>query len=372
MKQNIPLFKVRMTGGAAEAVKATVESGWIGQGPRVEEFERGLVDYIQYPHLVTLNSATSALQLGLRLAGVRPYDQVLSSPLTCFATNTPILASHATIKWADVDPQTCNIDIDDVVKKVSDDTAAILFVHWGGVPVDVEQLVSRVTDKLGKCPPIIEDCAHSMGSYYKGGTHHVGTNGNFGAFSFQAIKHLTTADGGMLTMAPEFHRRAKLMRWYGIDRDNPNKKDFRSELPVEEWGYKFHMNDVAAVMGIENLKTLDEAVDRHRDNAAYYDQELRGLDGLGFFDIPEGSRPAYWLYTMKVERREDFMRHLRDHGIVASRTHERNDIHPCVERFQVELPKLDSFNTKVCCIPVGWWVSDEDREYIVEVIKQGW
>lgn len=371
----IPLFKTFVTQDAANASRDTLLSGYLTQGPKVQQFESELAKYLGYKYGATVNNATAGLHLALRLAGVKTYSQVITTPLTCFATNAAVLGSHASPLWADVDPSNCNIDINDVVNKVSEDTYAIVCVHWAGVPVDVVSMRERVTQKLGYCPPIIEDCAHAFGGTYKGGQTKIGASGNFCSFSFQAIKHLTTGDGGLLTVPAEEYRRAKLLRWYGIDRegDQSKKKDFRSDIPVHEWGYKYHMNDVCASIGIENLKVVEEKVVQVcKDNARYYTQELQGVDGVELCEVPEGADPSYWLYTIKVDNRDGFRDALRDKGIVASKVHDRNDKHPCVQRFRVDLPQLDSIEDRYICIPVGWWVTPEDREYIVQSIKEGW
>lgn len=372
----IPLFKSFMTEAAAEAAKQTLLSGYLTQGPVVEKLEQELITYLNYPYIATVNTATAGLHLALRLAGVKPGSQVISCPLTCFASNTPILAQYASIKWADVDPNTCNIDIDDVVQKVDEDIDAILVIHWGGVPVDIVSLEKKVASKLGYCPPIIEDCAHAFGATYKDYGSPVGTLGNFCSFSFQAIKHLVGAgDGGLLTVPQEQYERAKLLRWYGIDRDSTKNKskDFRSDIPVKEWGYKYHMNDVVASVLLENLKVVDKQVlSIHRSNAAFYRQELRNVNGLELFEEPFGSNPSYWLFTIKVARRDDFMEMMKAKGVIVSKVHERNDNHPCIAQFKISLPKLDSFADNYICIPVGWWVRPENREYIVQCIKEGW
>jgi dTDP-4-amino-4,6-dideoxygalactose transaminase len=372
MKQkNIPLFKVYMSHNAVDQASQVLRSGYIGQGPIVDKFEAALSSWVGGASLVTLNSGTSALHLALHLAGVGPGDEVISTPLTCSATNTPILHTGANIVWADTDPLTCNIDIEDVIEKVSEQTKAIVFVHWGGTPVSVGKLKSGIIEKLGSCPLIIEDCAHAMGAFYMGkNSSQVGSSGNLCCFSFQAIKHLTSIDGGMLSLPLESLRKAKLLRWYGIDREEKRKGDFRCETDISEGGWKYHMNDVSAAVGLGNLSDLPEILSKHRSNGMFYSKTLDGVDGIELFDSTECS--AFWLYTLKVERRADFIRMMKDVGIMTSRVHERNDIHSCFEKFKADLPKLDSINDRIVCIPVGWWVDEEERNYITEKVKGGW
>jgi dTDP-4-amino-4,6-dideoxygalactose transaminase len=191
-------------------------------------------------------------------------------------------------------------------------------------------------------------------------------------YSLQAIKHITAIDGGLL-LSPhqELHRRGKLIRWYGIDRDS-NRKDFRCEADIEEWGFKFHMNDVCATVGIENLKHADELIKTHQSNAAYYDKHLKNVNGVTLLTRHEGHESAFWIYSMLVDDRDGFYKWMKKCGIVVSQVHERNDKHSCVKEFRSTLPTLDKTISKIVSIPVGWWVTKEEREYIVDCIKTGW
>ena len=266
------------------------------------------------------------------------------------------------------------MDLDDLERKLSPKTKVILVVHWGGNPLDLDRL-SNIQNKYlslyGFRPAIIEDCAHSFGSSYKGSL--VGTTGNIATFSFQAIKHLTSVDGGCILFPHrEQVNRARLLRWYGIDREQ-NRKDFRCENNITEFGFKMHMNDVNASIGLTNLKEVENSViARHMDNADFYDSELGSIPGLNLVTRVKDSKSASWLYTILVERQNDFFTHLGNHNIQVSRVHERNDKHTCVTNYQCFLPGVDKTVKSMACIPVGWWVTQEQRQYIVDVIKKGW
>jgi dTDP-4-amino-4,6-dideoxygalactose transaminase len=200
----------------------------------------------------------------------------------------------------------------------------------------------------------------------------LGNHGNICTYSFQAIKHVTSVDGGMLVVPhQELHRRAKLSRWYGIDRDT-NKKDFRCEADIPEWGFKFHMNDVNATIGIENFKKVKEIVGKHQLNGKYYDKHLKNIEGVTLLERKRDRESAFWIYSMLVDKKDDFMNYMKECGIIVSQVHERNDIHSCVNKFKSHLPNLDKVVPKTISIPVGWWVTDEQREYIVDCIKKGW
>jgi len=383
MKTNkqIDLFKVHMAPTAAEEVAKVLNSGYIGQGPKVDEFENQLKDFFNHDFVQTVNSGTSALHMAIHLLkkpnsnwpGMQEGDEILATALTCTASNFPILANGLKIKWVDIDPTTLNMDLDDLARKITPKTKAIILVHWGGYPSDlnkVKQIQTQAEELYGFKPAVIEDGAHALGSKYMG--KHIGTHGNLTMYSLQAIKHITAIDGGLL-LSPhqELHRRGKLIRWYGIDRDS-NRKDFRCEADIEEWGFKFHMNDVCATVGIENLKHANELIKTHQSNAAYYDKHLKNVNGVTLLTRHEGYESAFWIYSMLVDDRDGFYKWMKKCGIVVSQVHERNDKHSCVKEFRSTLLTLDKTISKIVSIPVGWWVTKEEREYIVDCIKTGW
>lgn len=380
-KKEIPLFKVFMSENAAPEVAKVLNSGYVGQGPKVEEFEKDLKDFFDVDYLLTINSATSAEHLALHMLkkpyyewpGIEDGDEVLCTPLTCTASNWPVLANNMKIRWVDIDEKTLNMDLDDLERKISPKTKAIMLVHWGGYPNDldrVKEIQNKCKELYGFKPAVIEDCAHSMGSSYKGKL--IGNHGNLCTFSLQAIKHITSVDGGVLLVPhKELLTRGKLLRWYGIDRDG-DRKDFRCEADVMEWGFKFHMNDVMATVGIENLKHASDIIEKHKSNAAFYDNELKGVPGVTLLERKPGFESSFWIYSMLVENRSEFMKHMKDHGIAVSQVHERNDKHTCVREYRSPLPTLDRTIGNVISIPVGWWVTEEDRQYIVDCIKKGW
>ena len=371
----IPLFKVRMSPEAAVGVADVLASGYVGQGPKCEEFEREFSRLIGAPEpVLLLNSCTSAIDLALHLIGVGPGDEVITTPITCTATNSPPALRGARLVWADVDPLTGNIDPADVARKVTARTKAVIAVNWGGRRPDYGALF------LASPAPIIEDAAH--------GPYSRNPLASSICWSFQAIKHLTTGDGGALLTAPDGMKRAKLLRWYGLDRESG--ADFRCAQNIQEIGYKYQSNDIAAAIGLANLPGMAAAVERHQANARYYAHFLRGIPGVTVPPFDPAS--SYWLFTILVDDRADFMAHLAERGIATSQVHARNDKHDAfkavsrrrvascrlgdAERMYVEydtdepwhLPGVDSFDARQVSIPVGWWVSDAQREYIARVI----
>jgi dTDP-4-amino-4,6-dideoxygalactose transaminase len=375
MIKDIPLFKVFMDENVSTPLQTILQSGYIGQGPKVDEFEQKLSTYFGNPYINTLNSGTSGLHLALHLikqADTKDRDEVITTPLTCTATNFPIVANGLKIKWADLDPTTCNIDLADVKRKIGPKTLAIMTVHWGGCPCDLDELEKIKQDAMklyGNEIHIIEDCAHAIGSKFKDKL--IGNGSNFAVFSFQAIKHLTTGDGGLLICPNDhFHRQAKLLRWYGLDRTS--SADFRCEQNIADWGFKFHMNDIAATIGIENLKHLNDIISKHHENYNWLYEKIKNVNGLKTMAVSHNSYSSSWIMTLLVDRRDEFMRKMKEYGIGVSRVHDRNDKHDCLKQFRSFLPNTDYVCNHICCIPCGWWLSEEDRCYIADKILKGW
>ena len=376
MSSLIPLFKVFMSEDVREPINSTLFSGQITQGPRVEEFEKKLQEVFNYPYIVTLNSATAGLTLALRMIkDMHPESfEVLTVPLTCMATNVPILANDLSVKWVDVDRETGLIDLVDLESKITVKTKIIMFVHWGGYPLDMDKLnaiLDRKESEIGFRPTIIEDCAHAFLSEYNGKM--LGASGNYAVFSLQAIKHLTTGDGGLLFCPDEAsYNQAKLLRWYGINRDKRNYKgtDLRLEADVVDWGYKFHMNDINATMGIYNLPHIAGLIELARDNARFYDANIKNSKISCFQKYEVAKKSAFWLYTVMVDEKQKFIDYMKANNIMVSQVHQRNDVHTCFNEYVVSLPNLDYVEKHIICIPVGWWITPELRSYIVEKINQ--
>ena len=349
------------------------------------KFEDVLKEFFDNDRVVTTNSATSALHLifhmlkeyGLGENKIKidePEDHVLTTPLTCTATNWPIISNNINLKWVDVNPENCNMDLSDLENKLNQNTKAVVVVHWGGYPVDLERLKEiqiNFEKKYGFKFVIIEDCAHAFGAKTEG--QKIGNTGNISTFSFQAIKHLTSVDGGCVNFnCDEDVERAKLLRWYGIDR-NENRKDFRCESDILNVGFKFHMNDVNAYIGRMNYEPVsNELLQKHIENGHFYNQNLKDIKDLELMNYSDKLDIPFWIYTIKVKNRDKFMKHMESKNIIVSRVHERNDKHTATKAYQTNLPLLESFIDEMVCIPVGWWVGENERKYILDSIKEGW
>jgi dTDP-4-amino-4,6-dideoxygalactose transaminase/GNAT superfamily N-acetyltransferase len=358
----IPLFKVFMAPNVLKPLGEVLYSGYITQGEQVEKFENQLRDRMQHPYVLTLNSATSGLTLALRMLDLPAGSEVLCTALTCTATNWAVLANGLHIKWVDTERCSPLMCFEDLESKITWTTKAILVVHWGGESLDMTRL-NRIRDTYGI--PIIEDCAHAFGAFND--ENYVGLSGNISVYSFQAIKTLTAGDGGLIVLPTQKqYDRAKLLRWFGISREcQKNNTDFRMEHDIEEWGYKFHMNDINATIGIVNLPFVDVHLCASIRLREFYNERLSKLDG--YVRILS---PGTWLYTISVPDKAGFMGYMRENGISTSQVHQRNDIHSCVAQYKTDLPNLTKLEKNMVCIPIGWWVTEKEAVYIADCIAR--
>lgn len=360
----IKLFNVWMPKDVVGPLLEVLYSGYITQGAKVDEFEKALAYKVGNSKVLSLNSGTSALTLALRLANIGPGDEVISTPMTCIATNVPIVTAGAKIRWADVDPDTGLIDPENVDRKLTAKTKAIVAVDWGGLPCDYDTL-REVANGI----PLISDAAHSFGGRYKG--VRIGAVADFTAFSFQAIKTITTVDGGALTTRLyEDYERGKLLRWFGVDRENDTQ--FKGSLDVVEAGYKFHMNDVTAVIGLVQLQQMHTPLEHQRAGATRYQAGLSS-----FYEIPAVDYPvvsASWLMTVLLpdrQRRDTFVSWMESQSIECSQVHWRNDWHTAFKDFyDPHLPGVDRFTDRMVCIPNHWALTPQERTYIIKKMNE--
>jgi len=361
----IPLFKVRMPSSIDGPLLETIHSGYVGQGKKVEEFEWLLGDYIGNPNVLTTNSGTMALMIALRLAGVKPGDDVVSTAQTCSATSMAIKAVGANIVWADI-LLDGNISPESVRRHITPKTKAVMCVHWGGYPCALDPLLT-ICDERGI--QLVEDAAHALGAEYRG--FKVGNYGHFAAFSLQAIKHITTIEGGFVCCdRRDSYAKGKLLRWFGIDRDGP-RSDLRCELDIADAGYKGNLVDPLAVIGIEQMKALPGIVAKHRENAEYYRHELRGLVRVRPLPYEDDRASAYWLFSVLVDDKDKFRAFMAERGVMVSAVHSRNDVFSCFADSKREtLPGLDYFSDHQMAIPVHWALTEGERAHVIGAIRE--
>ena len=352
----IELFWPYMPKEAIEEVSKVLSSRFIGQGPKVDLFEKEFEKFFNVKYAVSLNSGTSALETAYDLIGLKKGDSVISTPLTCLATNLELLRRGCKIIWADILENTLCIDPVDVKRKITKKTKAVVQVHLGGIKADVGKLNI----------PVVSDAAQALGIF----------TGDYTCCSFQAIKQITTCDGGMLICPTERKRNeAKLFRWFGIDRNKKIKnnwqayKERKMTFDVKFAGTKRHMNDVAATMGIVGLAHYNYIQTVRGKQFSLYKEFLKDMDGIKIVDDPIN---MHWLMTILVERRDDFAKMLFEAGIDCNTVQVRNDIYAVFGGKRTDLPIMNKVEDKYISIPIGVHIKNEDIEYVCSCIKKGW
>lgn len=365
----IVLFHPHMPKNAKQYVCDVLDTRWIGQGPRVEQFENEFAQQFGGGCApLAVGSGTDALHLAYLLADVKEDDEVIAPVFTCTATNIPFLYMGAKIRFADVEKDTLNIDTDHVRSLINPKTKAIVCVHYGGLPCNMDEL-----HQMGREHgiQIIEDAAHALGATYKG--KKVGEMSDFTMFSFQAIKHITTADGGMLLIRDrELLEKAKRLRWFGIDRSAKQMGIWEND--IREIGYKYQMNDVAAAMGIAALEEFEETLALRKRLLQRYFDNLKGFDGVHCVGAGYTDREhAAWMMTVLVEDRARFQTYLRSHRIESGQVHYRNDRYSIFGgRQEGAFPNMDNIENNYLVLPLHTKMNEADVDYICDKIKMGW
>lgn len=368
----IPVFKPSLGREEEREVISTLRSNWIGNGPKTKKFEEEFLKYVGGKYGVALNSASAALHLALVCSRLKRGDEVLTPSLTFVATNHPILLVGATPVFVDVNPHTLCADTNDIIKKITKKTKAIIVVHYGGYPVDMEQIVKIC---LQKKIILIEDCAHAEGTYYKG--KHVGTWGDFGCFSFAAIKNMTTGDGGMLISKRKKNiDQARTLSWSGISQSTWERakkgKRFKWEYMVSTVGWKYQMNDIAASIGLAQLKKLNKNNKKRRMIAQRYTEAFKDISWI---DTPQESsigQNSWHNYAIKVpeEVRNKLSDYLSKKEIVTTVHYMPSHLYKLYSRYSAKVPVTDKVWKKLLLIPMFPDLSLKDQAYIIDIIKK--
>lgn len=349
--KRINLMQPYIPPAAKSAVAEVLNTRWIGQGPMVEEFEKRFSTYVGRPS-IAVGSCTDALHLAYLLAGIGPGDEVVAPLFTCTATNIPLLYCGAKIRFADVAPGSLNVSAETVQAAMTERTRAVVVVHYGGMVAWPGKL----------SVPLIEDCAQSLGSGQS-------PYGDYRCYSFQAVKHVTTGDGGMLSLPVEQMAKARRMRWFGIDREA--KLEGRWANDIYEVGYKYQLTDIAAAMGIAGLDSMPFQMSHRRTLTRAYLDGLRGVPGVSM--LSDGTIfNAHWLVTILADYRDGLKRKLNEHGIEADQVHYRNDRYSIFAESRGEFPNMDAVDGKYLCLPMHMGLTVEDVGYICDVVRSGW
>jgi perosamine synthetase len=362
-------FNTVITDSAKRRLLNILDTTFISAGKNAAEFEKELENNLGLVNVVTVNSGTSALHLGLEIAGVGNGDEVILPAQTFVASGLAILMTGAIPVFADIQFETGNIDPNSVRQKVTKKTKAIMPVHWAGYPCDMDEInqIAKENDLI-----VIEDAAHALGATYK--NKPIGSISQLTAFSFQAIKHLTTGDGGALCCIEEkLYKKAQNRRWFGIDRENSTPSVLGERVfNIREIGYKYHMNDLAATLGLGNLEGFSKKLERIRDIASKYRAELGSISGLQLLDYKNDRESAYWLFTILVENRDGFIKKMKEKDIPVSVVHQRIDRYSVFGQLTPELLNQEKFDDNQIAIPIHSGLTNGDIHKIITLIKSGW
>ena len=360
----IPLFKSFCPNEQSiNNLQEVFRSGYMSEGPVVKSFEQALASLYKVDEIMCTNSCTSALQIAYRCIGIQPGDEVISTPLTCVATNMPLFQIGARIVWADVDIVSGMVTAAEVERLISPKTKAIVILHKEG---DVFER-SKIKE-LARFHhlPVVEDCAHVLNSTE--GEIQVPADADFACFSYQAIKHLNTGDGGALYCSSKYRKLARQFKWFGIDRNQRDSGKWLEDISID--GYKMNMNDVTASIGLAQLECMESKWQKNYANGTYLDCLL--LDRIPFVMTSfnrKVNRSSYWAYPIRLGNRAQIIERLKEVGIASRQIHPRNDTLTIFkDSARRSLPNVDRFNESELCLPVGWWVEESNLELMSTIL----
>ncbi len=365
--EGIPIFYPHVPSNGAKYIDEVLSTRWIGQGPKVDEFEEKFKDtIIENGYAIAVNSGTSALHLAYILAGITEGSEVICPVFTCTATNIPILYERAIPIFADISKSSLNIDLDQIENLITSRTLALCVVDYGGLPnnyVRLREICNKHKLKL------IIDCAHAVDTHRDG--HHVTYFADYVTYSFQAIKTITTGDGGMLIVKKECdYEKAKRLRWFGIDRAAKQKGIWSND--VTEIGYKYQMTDITAALGLAALEESIEIFNKRRKLYQYYQNSLEEFEEC-LLEKPEtGTDFTPWLVTINTKgRRLQLMRHLREKNIESAQIHYRNDSYSIFKNFpKGAFPNMDRIENDYLVLPLHTKLSFLDVKKICNEVKK--
>ena len=353
-----------------EAIRKVFDSGWLGLGSTVFDFEKKLQDYLGVKHVIAVNTGTSALHIALAGFGIGPGDEVILPSITFAACVQSVLALGATPIFAESHEDTLLLDVDDVKKRITKKTKAVMPVHYSGAPCDLDALWS-LGEKHGFT--VIEDACHAFGSDYKGVK--VGAKGDAACFSFDPIKNITTGEGGAVALNDDkIAEDIRRLRILGIDKDTWHRyKNTRTYFyEVVSPGFRYHMPNYSAAVGLEQMKKLPSFIKRRREIAKRYDAAFKGLDGVRPLAVDYDSVvPHIYIVRVGLERRDAFMEFLKGKGVGTGLHYIANHIQPFFKKYaKAELPRAEKLWQEIVTIPLHCAMSDADVETVISAVTE--
>ncbi|HNC73231.1 MAG TPA: DegT/DnrJ/EryC1/StrS family aminotransferase [Chitinophagales bacterium] len=370
----IPLAKPYLDKEDAQNAYDTILTGWVTQGPRVQEFEEKFAQYVGSKYAVALSNCTTALHLAMIVAGVGNDDEVICPSMSYVATANSIRYTGARVVFAEVNPLTYNLDVNDVRNKITSKTKAILLVHQIGMPADIDAFKTLCTEKN---LILIEDAACAAGSAYKG--KKIGSHSDLVCFSFHPRKVITTGDGGMITTNNEAYRdRIKLLRQHAMSvndrvRHESDKVIFEDHI---ELGYNYRMTDIQAAVGIKQLEKLDFIISERRKIAFQYHEAFKEIDCIRLPLEREGYFTNYQSYSIYLKpnckiSRNDLMQALLDEGISTRRgisTAHRETVYKGYQE-NYSLSISEDASDRSIVIPLYYPMTGEEVDYVITNIS---
>lgn len=357
----VPIAKPIIGEEEIENVVEVLKSGMIAQGPKVMEFEEKFANWIGAKYGIATNSGTSALHVALLACGIGEGDEVITTPFTFIASGNAIVYTGATPVFADIDLDTYTIDPDKIEDLITDKTKAILPVQLYGQAADMDK-IREIAEKHDL--KIIEDAAQAHGAEYNG--EKVGTLGDMACFSFYPTKNMTTSEGGMITTNDEeLAKKAQMFRAHGAS----------ERYHHDEIGYNFRMTDIAAAIGLAQLKVIDEFNDKRISNANYLNEQLKDVEGIVTPKSPDNYKHVYHQYTILVEKgnRDEWVEFLTNKGI-GTGIHYPIPLYnqPIYKKLGIEgdCPLAEKAADNVISLPVHPSLTKEDLDLVVDAVKE--
>ena len=374
----LPFSRPSISQGAIDEVVACLKSGWITTGPRVTQFEDDLKAYVGAPHVLALTSATAGLHLALVALKLEPGDEVITTPMTFAATlNTIVLAGGRPV-LVDVEPGTYNMDVTRIEKAITKRTRAIMPVHFGGLPVDLDPLYDLAKKHNLR---VIEDAAHAIGTEYKG--KRIGSFGDIQVFSFHPNKNMTTGEGGCVATRDEkLAGDIALLRFHGMDREAWNRfgKKGSQHYEIISPGYKYNMMDIQAALGLHQLKQLDGFIKRRTEIALRYHKLLSGWPQVTLTKAPAYAHLHAWhLYTPLINPdaakmdRDAFMQGMKERNIGTGLHDRAVHLYPYYrEQFgfkRGDFPNAEAISDRIVSLPLFPLMTDADQDRVIAAMK---
>ena len=367
-KKSYPLFYPYISKKSLKSITGVLKTRWIGQGPLVDLFEEKFKEkFAKSNECIAVGSGTDALHLAYILSNIKKGDEIIVPLFTCTATNIPLLYIGAKIKFADIDPETMNISINHVKKLITKKTKAIVFVNYGGIPCDLYEL-----QKLKKKHnlTLIQDAAQSLGSKFN--NKDITEYADFSIFSFQAIKHISSGDGGILTFKDKkLLDKSRRLRWFGIDRIK--KQGGTWENDITEVGYKYQMTDIGARMLLDSMQDFTKILSHRKKIFDIYKKKLTKNNKIKFLDATNKRLSnSFWLCTIIVsEKRIELQNYLRQLKIETNQVHFRNDRYSIFKKSikKGTYPNMDKYEKNYLVIPLNLKITTKDAAYIANKIN---